>query len=347
MSAQGRLGPGELLQPAEVADRFFSRGWTDGLPVMPPTEGAVAATLGAGGFGFDQVLGSVPERSRTVTAGKVAVNAVMAGCLPEYFPVVVAAVRAALEPRFNLHAVSSSTGGAAVLILVSGPLAERIGMNSGANAFGPGNRANATIGRTMRLVQMNVLGSEPGLMDASTLGHPGKYTFCIAEAPPPSPWVSLREELGYGPEQTAVLVFPGDSPLKVANQGAATPSAILDTALAALRSPSNYNTGHDSNTGGQAVLVICPEHAESIRDAGWTKDDVRAYVYERSAVPRSSMRAAGRDSKGDGTDLLASLAGPDDLVLVTAGGYGGRWSMLVPAWARRATATFSHAPVAT
>ena len=194
----------EALDPIAAIEFCYRQGWTDGLPVVPPTEARVAAFLGHLERGRDEVLGMVPERRRRVTIEQVVANAVMAGCLPEYAPVVVAAVEAMLQPPFNLVGPSASLGGSAILAIVNGPVAEALQINNRNNLFGAGNRANATIGRAIRLVLMNTCGAIPGLFDRTTLGHPGKYTYCIAENARDSVWLPLHVERGVVPEASAL-----------------------------------------------------------------------------------------------------------------------------------------------
>ncbi len=167
--------------PAELIEAYYERGWTDGLPVVPPTEKSVAEMLAGAGLRGEEVIGEIRERHAVVTAHKLAINAVLAGCRPEYLPVVVAAVRGLCHPRFAYHGPASSTGGSAMVLIVNGPIARALGINSGNNVFGQGVRANATIGRAVRLVMMNVMNTRPGLLDRATLGTPGKYSFCFAE----------------------------------------------------------------------------------------------------------------------------------------------------------------------
>src|SRR6056297_3889780 len=177
------------LPESDVQEHFFESGWTDGLPIVPPTPDRVLETMLAGGVGDpDEVVGVVPQRGVTVTAELAAINAVMAGCEPRSFPIVLAALGAMLDPAFNPNTACTSTGGAALCVIVSGPMADEVGMNGGLNALAPGNRANATIGRSLRLVASNVLGAKSGGLDGSSLGNPGKYTLCFAEDPPPAPW---------------------------------------------------------------------------------------------------------------------------------------------------------------
>jgi hypothetical protein len=183
----------------------YQQGWTDGLPVVPPTERAVCAMLDSAGLEPDKQVAFITNRQVAVSAEKIAVNAVMAGCLPEYMPIVVAAVEALADPKWGYHGPATSTGGAAVLMLVNGPIAARVGFNSGDNLFGPGWRANATTGRAVRLVMRNVIGTLPGALDRGTVGHPGKYSYCIAENEADSPWPPFHVERGFKAEQATVM----------------------------------------------------------------------------------------------------------------------------------------------
>src|SRR5262250_2476424 len=186
----------EFADALDANELYQQNGWTDGLPIVPPTEERVQACLDAAGLAPADVVGVEAVRQRPITAEKVAINAVMAGCLPAYMPVVVVALRAICQEPFNLHGSTASTGGSAPFIVVNGPVRTAIGMNATHNVLGHGNRANATIGRAIRLILINVLGCIPGQLDRSTLGHPGKYTFCIAEDEEDSPWIPLAQERG-------------------------------------------------------------------------------------------------------------------------------------------------------
>lgn len=326
---------GFYAREADAVDLIYERGWTDGLPVVPPTEARVTAMLEAVSLDFEDVLGVVSERSRAITAGKLAVNAVMAGALPEHFGVILAAVRALLNPSVNLNAMTTSTGGPAPLLIVSGAVGDRIGMNSGGNALGPGNRANICIGRTIRLLILNVLGSTPGLLDGATLGHPGKLSYAFAESDPPDSWGTLREDLGYPAHWSVVVAVGAEAPRQVSNAINPDPRAILTTIAAAIACPANNIAGHPTAIGGECVVVLGPEHADSIRHAGWSRSDVREFLYENTILTRRELREAGRllDDDADEADRLPTLTGPEGLLLVTAGGYGGRWSAVIPAWA--------------
>ena len=233
------------------------------------------------GLPASHVVGELPERRREITAGKVAANAVMAGCLPEYLPVVLAATEAMLDPVFNLVGPSSSLGGSAVLVIVNGPVAKQLNINSGNNLFGPGNRANATIGRAIRLILMNACAAVPGLFDRSVIGHPGKYTYCIAEAE--THWTPLHVMRGIAKDQSAVTVFAGESPRQVRAPG--NPEAIL-YAIADVASTLGTNMSTSGSVGesgagvrqGEIVVTIAGD-VNLWRD--WTKEQVRDYLYQR------------------------------------------------------------------
>src|SRR5262245_19269530 len=191
----------------DAVETYFERGWTDGLPVIPATEDTVRRFLAEAGLRPDDVALTEPVRRRTVTVEKVAINAVLAGCRPEYMPVVLAALDAMADPAFTLHGAITSTGGSATLVVVNGPIRQRLGFNAGTNVFGPGWRANATVGRAIRLITLNCLGAQPGVLDRSTQGHPGKYSYCIAENEEENPWEPLHVERGLGREASAVTVL--------------------------------------------------------------------------------------------------------------------------------------------
>lgn len=327
-----------VLEEHDVQETFYERGWTDGLPIVPPTPKRVQAMLDAvDADDPDLLIGYLPSRQRGVTLGKAATNAVMAGCRPEYFPIVVAALEAMFDPAFNLHGVLTSTGGAALCIVVSGPMAAEIGMNARHNVLGPGNRANATIGRAVRLIALNVLGSRPGESDASSIGHPGKYTLCFAEDPPPAPWEPLSVQYGYGPDDTTVTLMPVESPHQLAQQLTQSADDVLRSFAASIKHPTWMSTGK----GGHGILMLGPEHAGFCVAAGLTQAQVRELVYEHSRIAPEELTAVGvqleRNAQHDMTPgpdgLLPTLRSPDDLVLVTAGGEGAGWSAWLPCWA--------------
>lgn len=325
------------IEEGDVQEEYFARGWTDGLPVMPPTPERVEAMLAAAGVSADDVVGTVPERSRAITAEKAAINAVMAGCKPEYFPVVLAALQAMLDPAFGAHTVVTSTGGAALCLVLSGPLVQELGFNSSRNALGPGHRANATVGRALRLVAMNVLGARSDSLDGSSLGHPGKYTMVVAEEPPPEGWEPLRVELGFNVDDTTATVFAAESPHQVANHLNGDAEGVLRTFVAAMTNPATFGVGKKH----QVVLVLGLEHRQILAEAGWTRRQVREYLAENSRITHDHLAAAGvlveftkqNDMTPDPDGKINTVEGPDDIILVTAGSAGAGWSAYIPGWA--------------
>src|ERR1700754_4293454 len=214
-------------------EHYFGQPWSDGLPVVVPTPEKVAAIVDVLGGDPEQLVARIPPRWGSLTTELLAVNMVMAGCKPEYAPVVRAAVLALCDPRFNLNGIQATTHVVAPLLVVNGPIAREIGMNPGGNVFGSGNRANATIGRALRLILLSVGGGIPGDLDKSTLGHPGKYTYCIAENEEASPWAPYHVERGYAPEDSTVLVIGAEAPHSVTNHISDDPQGILDSIASA------------------------------------------------------------------------------------------------------------------
>jgi hypothetical protein len=310
---------------------FQANGWTDGLPILPPTEAAVRRCLEVAQRAPDDVVATEPVRRRRITAEKVAIAAVMAGCLPEYTPVVLAIVRAMCEPEFGLHGSAASTGGSAPFVVVNGPIRRAIGMNSTHNVLANGSRANVTIGRTVRLLIINALGGIPGQLDRSTLGHPGKLTFCIAEDEEDSPWLPLAAERGGLPGQSAVTVMAAESPHQVMNEWTRDPREILETYAAAMRA----NMLTYSIWAGNYALVIAKQQRDLLGAAGWQKRDVRDYVFERARVTRREWRTVGKAAiaaRKDEDRIYAALRTPDDLLVIAAGGPAGGFGAVIPPW---------------
>src|SRR5437870_6036814 len=233
----------EVAGWAEAIETYFERGWTDGLPVVPATAEAVRRFLEAAGRRPDDVVLRESTRRRTITAEKIAINAVMAGCRPEYMPVLLAALEAMADPAFTLHGAITSTGGSATLLVVNGPIRKRLGFNAGGNVFGPGWRANATIGRAIRLITLNCLGALPGVLDRSTQGHPGKYTYCIAENEEESPWEPLHVERGFARDASAVTVFAAEGPHNALSHYGLTADAILVTIADTMACLGSFSPG--------------------------------------------------------------------------------------------------------
>jgi hypothetical protein len=321
----------------EVADAFAAnemfqeRGWTDGLPVVPPTEDAVRRFLDAAGLAPGHVVGVEPVRRRPILAEKVAIAAVMAGARPEYLPVIVAVVRAMCAPEFGLHGSTASTGGSAPFVVVNGPVRRAIGMNATHNVLANGSRANATIGRAIRLLILNVLGGIPGQLDRSTLGHPGKFSFCIAEDEEESPWTPLAQERGVPAGASAVTVVAAESPHQLMNEWTHDPEELLQTYAAVMRA----NMLTYSIWPGNYAIVVAPQHRQVLAAAGWSKKDVRECLFAAARVTRREWRTVGKAAvagRKDEDRVYAALRTPDDLLVVAAGGPAGGFGAVVPPW---------------
>jgi hypothetical protein len=320
----------------EVDDAFAANelyqdsGWTDGLPIVPPTDDLVRAFLDAAKLAGDEVVAVEPVRRRRITAEKVAIAAVMAGCRPEYMPVVLAAVSAMCAPEFGLHGTTASTGGSAQFMVVNGPIRRALGMNSTHNALGNASRANATIGRTARLLIINVLGGVPGRLDRSTLGHPGKFTYCVAEDEEDEAWLPLAVERGIPAGRSAVTVLAAGAPHQLMNEWTREPREILETYAATMRA----NLLTYSIWAGNYVIVVGRQHRDVLHAAGWSKRDVREFIHERARVTRGDWRSVGKGAvvgrKGD--DVHTALRSPDDLLVVGAGGPAGGFGAVIPPW---------------
>jgi len=321
-----------LTDAFAVNEFYHAKGWTDGLPIVPPTEERVSECLDAAGFAPGDIIGIEQVRQRPIIAEKAAINAVLAGCLPAYMPVVVAVLGAMCDAQYNLHGTSASTGGAAPFIVVNGPVRTLIGMNATHNVLGNGNRANATIGRAIRLVLINVLGVVPGEMDRSTLGHPGKFTFCIAEDEEDSPWAPLAQEREIPEGQSAVTVMAAGAPRQIMNEWTADPEQILETFAAEMR----HNMLTYSVWAGNYVLVIPKQLRDLLVAAGWQKRDIREYIFRSARVIRSDWAKIGKanivDRSGGPMQEFTALKEPSDLLIVAAGGPAGGFGAVIPPW---------------
>ncbi len=320
----------------------YEQGWTDGLPVVPPEVGRIEAMLAMEGRPPETVIATHPATGNECTIMSAAVNAVMAGCLPEYFPVIVAALEAANEPGYNYHASTASTGGSAQLLVVSGPAVVDLGMNSAGNVFGPGNRANATIGRAMRLIVLNVFEMIPGISDQSTQGHPGKYSFCIAERADRCPWAPLHVEQGYGEDISSVTVFAGAGFGNVENHGGNTPESILDCVA-----DSMANLG--AITGGQSVVILSPEHAEIVAGTGWSRADAQSYLFEQAKRSVADMKSVAKFVpevyEKQGREDMHRGMGAEDILITVAGADAGGHSAFIPSWSRSRGSLMQHKPI--
>jgi len=315
---------------AAVQELFHSRGWTDGLPIVPPDAEAVAACLAWVGMPPGELIGIEPVRAMPITAEKLAVNAVMAGCLPMHFPAVVACFAAMLNPEFLLHGVTSSTGGCAVFVVLNGPIRGEIGAQGTFNALGNNSRATAAIGRALRLALINLLDVRPGGIDRSTLGHPGKFSYCVAEDEEDSAWQPLAEQRGIPKGVSAVTVMAAGAPRQIMNEWTTAPEEILETFAAEMRA----NQLHYSIYGGNYAIVVPKQLRDHLQRAGWSKADVAAFLYERARVRRGDWAAVGKGAvvRDRGDTVHCALESPEHLLVVAAGGPAGGFGAVIPPW---------------
>ncbi|SET19317.1 MULTISPECIES: thioredoxin family protein [Marinobacter] len=316
----------------DLIEACYERGWSDGLPVVPPTPERVLRMLRGTDRDPAEEIGLVPPDLAPCTVEKVAINAVMAGCKPEYMPVVLAALEAALTEEFGLHGLLCTTMFAGPMIIVNGPVAKSIGMNSGGNALGQGNRANATIGRALQLIVRNVGGGRPGEIDRATLGTPGKYTFCFAEAED-SEWLPLAEERGVPSGNSAVTLFAGEGVQGIVDQKSRTPESLAKSFALALRVVDHPKMA----MAGDAVLVVSPEHSRVFIEAGWTKARLLEELENLLQFPGEEMVAgAGGITEGlpeQYRDKTIPKFRPGGLLIVRAGGTAGLFSAVIAGWA--------------
>ena len=307
-----------------------ANGWTDGLPIVPATAAAVEACLEWAGAPPDQLIGIEPVRGVAITAEKLAINAVMAGCLPMHFPAVVTAFAAMLRPEFLLHGATASTGGCAVLIVLNGPVRREIGAGGTFNALGNSDRATAVIGRAVRLALINILEVRPGGIDRSTLGHPGKFSYCIAEDEEDSTWLPLHVMRGMPAEASAVTVMAAGAPRQLMNEWTTEPEEILETFAAEMRA----NMLHYSIWAGNYAIVVPKQLREHLQAAGWSKADVAAFIHRRARIKRSEWAAVGKRAvvRDRGETEYTALGSADDLLVVAAGGPAGGFGAVIPPW---------------
>jgi hypothetical protein len=322
----------ELAELEDESEAMFARGWSDGLPLVAPTVPRVMAMLAGTSRKPDDMVAIVPPDLVECTVEKVAINAVMAGCKPEYLPVVLAAVEAACTDAFNMHGLLATTMGVGPVLIVNGPIRDQIGMNSGMNVLGQGNRANTTIGRALQLVIRNVGGGRPGEVDRATFGSPAKVSFCFAEDEEGSPWQPLSVDLGADPGVSTLTLFPGEAPRNIVDQLSRDPESLARSLAVNLR------TVHHPKLvmGFDSLLVIGPEHARVFAQAGWDKARLCARLHELLAIPGSELvRGAGGIAEG----LPKSVEGatlpkfrPGGILIVHCGGRAGLFSAIIGGW---------------
>ncbi|GAC1326508.1 MAG: hypothetical protein NVSMB2_25680 [Chloroflexota bacterium] len=316
----------------DEVEACYARGWTDGLPVVPPTARRVLRMLSGTSRDPSDIVATVPPDLVQCTVEKVAINAVMAGCTPDHLPVVLAAVEAACSDEFNIHGVLATTHFVGPVVIVNGPVARDIGMNAGVNALGQGNRANAAIGRALQLVIRNVGGGRPGGVDRATLGNPGKYTFCFAEDDVNSPWEALAVERGIARGRSAVSVFAGEGVRGVVDQISRDPESLARSFAACLRTVAHPKLLQRWD----ALMVVCPEHARTFRQAGWSKAQLRQRIMELLTLEPADVL---RDVDGCAEGMLPQhVPGPTckfsdgGLWFVHAGGQAGMFSAIIGGW---------------
>ena len=333
-------GGAALVDAPDDLDAFqvwaMDARWSDGLPVLPPTTERVDRLVGSRTGRRSELIAALAPLDGAATLEAIAINAALAGAGPEHMPVIVAAVRALAEPRFNLNAIQTTTHPCTPLVIVNGPIAARLGISGGPNALGNGHRANAVIGRAVRLVCQNVGGARPGLEDRATLGHPGKFSYCLAENEAVSPWAPLHVERGFAAGTSCVTVCGAEAPHNVNDHASTTPEAML-MALVGTAATTGSNNVY---LGGEPVFILGPEHAQTLALTGWSKAEVKRRLWERIRIrldrfsPENLARfatidpvtfAPGRPSH----DEVPLCASPDDLVILVAGG-PGKHSSLVP-----------------
>jgi hypothetical protein len=322
----------EFGEDEDEIEAIYERGWTDGLPVVPPTQRRVLRMLGGTTRDPKEVIGLCPPNLVPLTVEKVAINAVMAGCKPEYLPVVLAAVEAVLDPAFAMHGVLATTMFVGPVLVVNGPIRRQISMNARGNALGQGNRANATIGRAVQLIIRNVGGGRPQEVDRATLGNPGKYTYCFAEDEEGSSWEPLSSDFGLARGVSSVTVFAGFGLQGVVDQKSRTPESLARSMAESLKAIHNVKLAPACD----AMLVVCPEHERTFRQAGWSKQRLLDELMQLCEIPGDSLV---RGVKGIDEGYPESVAGstrnkfrPGGLLIVRAGGGAGMFSGIIGGW---------------
>jgi hypothetical protein len=330
----------------EIDAHYQDRGWTDGLPIVPPTEARVREAMRQTTRAPREIVGVLPPRQGEATVEKIAANAVMAGCRPEYLPVVLAAVEALADPLFNLDSVQATTHPVAPLLVVNGPIARALGIQAGYNAFGQGFRANVTIGRAVRLVLMNIGGGLPGAGDRATQGSPAKIAYCVAENEAESPWEPLHVEAGLPADTSTVTVFGAEGPHNIQDHFSNTALGVLRTVAGAMgQAGSNNLLGR-----GGPLLSLGPEHAATIAKEGYSKQRVKEFLFEHARFPLGRLgleyqrqqieRWGVADAPGT---MVPIVRRPEDLSVIVVGG-AGKHSCWQPTfgdgthWTRRAIA---------
>ncbi len=329
----------ELADGVDPYEFCYRAGFADPLPVIPPTVERVERMLEATALPPDRSVARVPPNYGMATVEKIAANAVMAGCKPEMMRVLIPLVRAACDERFNIHGVQATTHFAAPLVIVNGPIRRELDFACGSNVFSNTSRANSTLGRAFQLILTNIGGAKPGELDMSTLGNPGKFSYCIAENEEESPWEPLHTEFGLERDRSAVTLFAAEPPHGVSEHNAREGRTILKAISRALATVFSYRFC----LGWEAVVVLCPEHVKTLNRSGFTKDAIRESLFENTAIPIKEYEGDG----GEGTQFVQmyqqvtingelcyrKFAHPSQIKIIVAGGTAGKFSAVIGSWA--------------
>lgn len=306
--------------PEKVSQDFYQRRLTDGLPIIPPTRERVNRFLNHAKHHPGDVIGVLPPKMGQATTEKIAINAVMAGCPPLFQPVLEHIIKAISLHKFNLSGVNATTHPVSICTIINGPLVNELGMNAVAGCLGPGNAANATIGRAIRLCLINIAGAIPGVGDHATHGSPAKYSFCFAENEEENPWESLNVERGYNQEDSTVTVMAAEAPHNINDHRSQSAEDLLNTIIHTAATAGCNN----SHVPGELLMIMSPEHAKALSRDGWSKKDVQTYIHEKSHLPAVLGDRGGRklDEKLIIDGNVRITRSPQDVILVVAGGPG-------------------------
>jgi peroxiredoxin len=329
----------ELGDDDDPYEFCYAAGFADPLPVIPPTVERVERMLAATTLAPDQIVARVPPNYGMATVEKIAANAVMAGCKPEMMRVLIPLIRAACDERFNIHGVQATTHFAAPLVIINGPIRRELGFACASNVFSNVARANSTLGRAFQLILTNIGGARPGELDMSTLGNPGKFSYCVAENEEENPWSPLHTEFGLDRNQSAVTLFAAEPPHGVSEHNARDGRTILKAISRALATVFSYRFCF----GWEAMVVLCPEHVKTLERSGFTKDSIREFLFENTGVPIKEYESDGGEGTQftqlyeratiNGEECYRKFARPDQIKIVVAGGTAGKFSAVIGSWA--------------
>ena len=322
----------QLADLEDDAEGCYERGWSDGLPVIPPTRVRVIRMLKGTDRSPGEIIGNIPPDNAPCTIEKVAINAVLAGCKPEYFPIVLASVQAALQDKFCMHGLLCTTYFSGPVMIVNGPVVQQVGLNNGINALGQGSRANATIGRALQLLIRNVGGGVPGGIDRAVMGNPGKYTFCFAEDESDADWSTLAQDRGFERSESVINLFAGEGLQPIVDQKSRDPNSLARNMAASLRAVVNTKLYGVAD----AVLVVCPEHRRVFREGGWNKDDLKNALYDNLMTPGSELILGAQGiAEGMPEKFENKVIGKfrdDGLHITSTGSKAGMFSAIISGW---------------